>query len=186
MVRHLHRMPDPVTALAPLVVTLTLDDAAQGRFDDIRRRYFPPERLHVGAHVTMFHALPGDREISVKQAVASACACTPPFPVAVVGLRSLGHGVAYELAAEPAIALRRRLLACFCGGLTPQDRGRWQPHVTVQNKVTPEIARNTKALLARLAFACPVTATGVAVWRYRGGPWEAVARYAFAGPTAEP
>ncbi len=172
-------MPGPAIVLAPLIVTLTLDDAAQDRFDDLRRRYFPPERLHVGAHVTMFHALPGDREASVQQAVANVCATTPPFVVAVAGLRSLGHGVAYELAAAQAVALRKQLLACFDGWLTPQDRGHWRPHVTVQNKVTAEVARHTKALLECVPIPCPITATGVAMWRYRSGPWEAVARYAF-------
>ena len=173
-------MSDPASHPAPLIVTLMLDAVAQARFDALRQTHFPPERLHVGAHVTLFHALPGEREAAVAQAVAQACAATPQFPVMVAGLRLLGHGVAYALAAAEAEALRARLRSCFAGWLTAQDQARWAPHVTVQNKVAADVARKTKALLADAPFPHPVTATGLALWRYRGGPWEAVVDHAFA------
>ncbi len=149
------------------------------RFDELRRRFFPPERLHVGAHVTLFHALPGEREPTVARALDEACAGTPPFRVAVAGLRSLGRGVAYRLTAPEAALLRDSLRGLFEGWLTPQDRGTWWMHVTVQNKVSPDVARKTHALLAGEPLPTAVTANGLALWRYLGGPWELVARYAF-------
>ncbi|PPK97337.1 2'-5' RNA ligase [Kineococcus xinjiangensis] len=159
---------------APLVVTLLLDEAAQARFDDLRRRHFPPERNHLAAHVTLFHALPSERSAEVLRDVSRATA-RAPFPVAVTRVRFLGRGVAYDLAAPELDALRAELAAAWAPWLTPQDSRRFAAHVTVQNKVDPERAR---ALHAELAAAPPLpdaTATGVAVWRYLGGPWEAVA-----------
>ena len=103
----------------------------------------------------------------------------PPFPVAVAGLRFLGRGVAYRLTAPEAVELQARLRARFDGWLTPQDRGHWWPHVTVQNKVSPDAARQTQAVLEGERLPSAVTANGLALWRYLGGPWEAIARYAF-------
>jgi hypothetical protein len=55
----------------------------------------------------------------------------------------------------------------------------------VQNKVAPEQAR---ALLLTLAATLPVAeaqAEALLLWRYRGGPWDALERIAFSG-TAYP
>ncbi len=161
---------------APLILTLGLDDEAQARFDALRRRHFPPERNHLAAHVTLFHALPDT--VAVRDDVRAA-ADRAPFPVAVTGLRSLGRGVAYVLEAPDLTALRRDLAYGWEHLLTPQDRQRHAPHVTVQNKVAPEQAG---ALLAELrAGFSPyeVAATGLALWRYLGGPWEPVGRVPF-------
>ena len=172
-------MHDP--PLPPLIVTLTLDAAAQAWFDACRTAHFPPERLAVGAHVTMFHALPGGLEARVAAAIRSLCASEPPFAVSVSGLRFLGRGVAYALSARPALALRAKLAAAYAGDLTRQDANRWSPHVTVQNKVSAELARQTMAMLAGQATPSPIEATGLALWRYRGGPWEAVMSARFEG-----
>ncbi len=168
--------PDP----APLILTLLLDERAQSWFDARRRQYFPADRLQVGAHVTMFHALPGALEPAVVQAVTEACAATAPMPVGVAGLRFLGRGVAFTLQAPGAVALRARLRAGFAHALTAQDAQNWSPHVTIQNKVSPDEARRTQAALAAQAWPDGVQATGVAVWRYLGGPWEQVRAVPFA------
>ncbi len=162
--------PDP----APLILTLLLDEPAQSWFDAMRQQYFPADRVQVGAHVTMFHALPGALEPAVVQAVANACASVGPMPVEVAGLRFLGRGVAFTLRAPGAMDLRATLRAGFAHALTAQDAASWSPHVTIQNKVTPDRARRTQAALAALAWPQGVQATGVAVWRYLGGPWEQV------------
>jgi hypothetical protein len=49
-----------VTDSAPLLLILILDDAAQERFDALWRVHFPADRNFLSAHVTAFHALPGD------------------------------------------------------------------------------------------------------------------------------
>lgn len=177
-------MPDPDLSSypAPLIVTLVLDAASQAWFGARRAAHFPSDRLLVGAHVTMFHALPGAREAEAAACLAALCAGAAPFGVRVAGLRSLGRGVAYRVDAPAAGALRARIAAAFASDLSPQDRAAWSPHVTVQNKVTPEQARRTLAMLAAAPGPGPVTATGLALWHYRGGPWTAAGSWSFAGP----
>jgi 2'-5' RNA ligase len=163
---------------APLVVTLQLDEQAQARFDALRTAHFPPERLVVGAHVTLFHALPGDREQEVRKGLTEA-ARRAPFAVAVTRVRSLGRGVAYDLSAPELAALhgelQRRLPV-----QTAQDEQRLKAHVTVQNKVEPEQARSLLAGLAAQFAPYEVQALGLRLWRYLGGPWEPVETMGFA------
>lgn len=163
---------------APLVVTLLLDADAQARFDALRRAHFPPERNHLDAHVTMFHAVPGAELARVRDDLAQV-AQRPAYEVAVVRVRSLGRGVAYELRSVELDAQRAELARRWSPWLTPQDARPHTAHVTVQNKVEPAAAR---ALLQELqAGFVPhtVTATGLALWRYLGGPWEPLGDYLF-------
>jgi hypothetical protein len=170
----------------PLILTAVLDDAVQQRLDALRRTHFPPERNHLDAHVTLFHHLPGAEREAVADAVAAAVRAPAPA-VELTGVRSLGRGVAVVLASPELAALRADLARRWDGWLTAQDRGkRGDLHVTVQNKVTPEAAR---ALHRRLAasFAPERTrAVALALWRYAGGPWEPVARFAFAAAAVRP
>jgi 2'-5' RNA ligase len=168
-------MSDP----APLIVTVTMDAASASLFEALRRRHFPRERNHIPAHLTLFHALPGEHADAVAADLAAACATQPPFGLAVTGLTSLGRGVAYRLESADLAALRRRLAERWQPWLTAQDRQSHRPHVTVQNKVAPERA---KALLAELAAGFvpfTVEAEGLLLWRYRGGPWDRVREFAF-------
>ena len=51
----------------------------------------------------------------------------------------------------------------------------------MQNKVTPQEARRLHGELAAAFVAERTRAVALALWRYRGGPWEPVARFGFAG-----
>jgi hypothetical protein len=166
-----------LVGMDPLIVTAVLADPAQARLDVLRTRHFPPERNHLAAHVTLFHALPG----SARQAVAAALAeaVRRPAPAATVGpVRSLGRGVAFRIGSPDVLALRGELARRWDPWLTPQDRGKRELHATVQNTVSVEAAR---ALLAELAAVPPEPTTVVALglWRYLGGPWEALGRFVF-------
>ncbi|WP_369131980.1 2'-5' RNA ligase family protein [Modestobacter sp. I12A-02662] len=159
-------------------MTLLLDDVSQQHFDRLRAAHFPVARNHLAAHVTLFHALPGERVADVRGELAAA-AGRPAFDVAVTGVRFLGRGVAYDLAAPELTALRDRLAAAFAADLTPQDRQWRRPHVTVQNKVDPAVARALHARLAAGFQPWTAEARGLGLWWYRGGPWEPVDAYRF-------
>ncbi|GAA2890142.1 2'-5' RNA ligase family protein [Pseudonocardia halophobica] len=162
----------------PLVVTAVLDEPAQSRLNTLRRRHFPPERNHLDAHVTLFHALPGEHETPVAAALTDAVRREPPEAV-VCDPRLLGRGVAFRVDAPGLLALRADLARAFGPWLTRQDRGKRELHVTVQNKVQPEQARDLHAALS----GDPPERTAVValgLWRYRGGPWEPVATFPFA------
>jgi 2'-5' RNA ligase len=161
-----------------VIVTLLLDERSQAYFDRLRGAHFPRERLVVGAHVTLFHALPGDAGPVVARVLADLRPA--PSDVAVTGLRSLGRGVAFTLEAPGAAELRDRIAHEFAELLTPQDRQPWRPHVTVQNKVEPAAARSLLAELSAAFAPFTARAEGAAVWHYRGGPWELEAEHRFA------
>ncbi|MDT4948192.1 MAG: hypothetical protein QOJ37_787 [Pseudonocardiales bacterium] len=166
----------------PLIVTLAIDDAAQERFDAERERLFPPGRAQVGAHVTLFHALPGALEPQVRADLGEVSGAA--FPVRVAGIVALGRGVAYLLA-SPEVTRRHRVLQrLWWPHLTAQDQHGLRPHVTVQNKVEPAEARATLAVLRRSFRPYDVTAVGFELWRYDDGPWTHLARIPFAPPTA--
>ena len=170
-------MPAPDTR--PLIVTAVLDDAAFDWFDDLRRTHFPAGRNQVPAHLTLFHALPGEREADVLDALNTAAARYPPPRLDVRGPWSLGRGVAYRLASSDLERLRADLAEQFAPWLTAQDRARFRPHITIQNKADPEDARR---LLERLQLefeAFDIQAEGLGLWRYLGGPWQPVATLPF-------
>lgn len=169
--------------LAPLILTLTLDEASQAFFDARRKQYFPPQINYLSAHLTLFHALPGGEEAAISDYLTAVAAQQAgPLPLQVTGLKFMGRGVMYTLDSPDLPALHRRLQRQWQAGLSAQDRQSLRPHITVQNKVDPAVAR---ALLKELtADFQPFTAqgTGLALWAYRGGPWERRHLFPF-GPT---
>ncbi|MBR7620890.1 2'-5' RNA ligase family protein [Phenylobacterium sp. 20VBR1] len=168
----------------PFILTAALDPAAADWFEDLRQTHFPPGRNQVPAHLTLFHALPGDQEAIIGDTLKAACARTPALSMEVRGPWSLGRGVAYRLSSPGLERLRADLVAAFEPWLTRQDRAPFRPHITVQNKADPEVAR---ALLTHLQLdfePFDVTATGLQVWRYLGGPWAPVAELPFSAPGA--
>ena len=130
------------------------------------------------AHVTLFHALPGEHLAQVRDELRTAAA-RPPFDVAVTGVRFLGRGVALDLDAAELTALRSSLARSFDPWLTRQDRQWSRPHVTVQNKVEPAVARALHADLSAAFSPETVTARGLGLWHYLGGPWAPEAEFAF-------
>ena len=155
----------------PLILSAVLDAPVQQRLDALRRAHFPAERNHLDAHVTLFHHLPGAEEGAVAEPVAEAARAPAP-PVEVSGVRLLGRGVAVWLSSPQLAALRAALARRWAPWLTPQDRGKRDLHVTVQNKVTPQAARALRAELSAAFVPFDAVAVGLALWRYRGGPWE--------------
>jgi 2'-5' RNA ligase len=164
---------------APLVLTLAIDEAAQADFEQQRRLYFPAALNRIPAHISLFHALPAAERASIGSLLAEVAAFTGPFPVSVHDVHRLGRGVAYALASGELNALHARLRRAWLPWLSPQDAQGFRPHVVVQNKVDPVEAR---ALYDRLAInfrPYSVTATGLLLWRYLGGPWAREAFFAF-------
>jgi hypothetical protein len=165
----------------PLVLTLLLDPDTQAWLDALRRAHFPPERNLVPAHITLFHALPGAEFDPVLATLAEECRGVARSGVRIGPPRFLGRGVALEASAPAVAALRARLAARWREWLSPQDRQGWRPHATVQNKVGAERARALHADLTASLAVREGRAEGLLLWRYRGGPWEPVGTFAFAG-----
>ncbi len=167
---------------ATLLLTLELSEPAQSLFQALRNRHFPPERNLVPAHVSLFHTLPGAERGGIVRLLRSLDTARPQ--ILVEPPRSLGHGVAFRLASAELQALRGRLAAAWSEWLTPQDRQRFQPHITVQNKVTPGQAAATLARLQNGFAPWPTEGVALLLWRYLDGPWQAIERFELA-PAAQ-
>ncbi|MGI4741498.1 MAG: 2'-5' RNA ligase family protein [Janthinobacterium lividum] len=158
---------------APLILTLTLDAASQAFFDEQRKRYFPAKINYLSAHLTLFHALPGAEEARIADDLRAATAAQPgPLALRVSGLKFMGRGVMYTLDNPTLPALHRRLQQQWQPWLSPQDGQGLRPHITVQNKVDPAVARALHTELSANFVPFDATGTGLALWAYRGGPWE--------------
>ena len=165
---------------APLVVTALFGRQDQAWFEQLRREHYPPERNQVPAHLTLFHHLPPSIADELKHRLAQETRGVRAPRAKVTGLIALGGGVAYRIDSLELMAIREGLVEAFAGLLAPQDAGRWRPHVTIQNKVRPVLARTVMAALARDFAPREVEIAGLASWWYRGGPWEAHSRHMFA------
>lgn len=168
-----------MTDYRPLILTAKMEPRAFDRFQALRQRHYPAERNQVPAHVTLFHHLPGGESEAIVGRLKSIARGTPPPRVEVVGLKSLGRGVAYELRSPGLEQLRAELAHAWHTLLTPQDREGFRPHVTVQNKVSAAEAKLLYASLSIEFEPWSFAADGVQLWRYLDGPWEPVSETRF-------
>jgi hypothetical protein len=175
-------MPAPTSAPldAPLIVTALMGADDFSQFDGLRRTHFPPERNFIPAHITLFHHLPPARLPELTRLIADIV--KDPAPAASISdVLFMGRGNGFRVDSPGLLAVRARLAEWFSVDLTPQDRQLPRLHITVQNKVAPDVAKALhRDLMARFRPQ-PLIISGLAIWAYRGGPWDLVRRYAFRG-----
>ena len=170
----------------PFLITLGFDPATFDRLDGLRRRYFPPERNQVPAHLSLFHHLPGHEWDAVDAELDRVARSQAPLPLRFSGVKPTGHGVMLVVQAPGVVTLRADLARTFARDLTPQDRQPYHPHVMVMNKAERDEA--DRALHAIQAGWSPWSGVGdrLILWRYLGGPWDEAASYPFLGPPPPP
>lgn len=166
----------------PLIVTASLDRESFEFFDSLRRHHFPPERNFLAAHLTLFHHLPGGEVAAVKGFIEKLSSDQAPFDVHFNSLRFLGRGVAVNAEAAELIKIRGQLAAEFEPWLTPQDRQKFQPHITIQNKVEPAAAKELFELMTGKFEPFSGRVEGIGLWHYLGGPWELEGEFNFRDP----
>ena len=168
-------------AVAPLILTARMEAGASAYFDRLRKAYFPAARNFIPAHLTLFHALPGERIGEWEEELAERCWQGETISARATGLRFMGNGVAIVVEAPALVSLHASLAMSWREVLTPQDRQRFNPHVTVQNKVKAAHARQTFDALQAVFEPFAFEIEGLELWHYRGGPWEAASRFPFGG-----
>jgi len=157
----------------PIVVTLNLEGCGWGFYlEQQRAMHYPPERNRVPIHITMFHQLPGEELPRIAEQAAGICRNRAAFSVNVTGLRNLGRGVAFLVQSAELLLFHAELSRIWNAHLIPQDRERFQPHITIQNKATPAEARTLLASMQATFEPFQMEAAGMDFWYYRGGPWE--------------
>lgn len=166
---------------APLIVTAELPSDLHRWATELRRRHFPPERNFLDAHVTLFHALPPWVESELAGLLARLAGEYPPIPARLEGVLDLGRGTALRIASPIMLECRSAIAEHFHGLLSAQDSHPPRLHVTIQNKVDRQDARELQAALPGTILPRAFAFGGLALFRYRGGPWEPVRRFAFRG-----
>jgi len=163
---------------APIIVTALLGAADFAQLDGLRRVHFPADRNVLRAHLTLFHHLPPSVAREVTDLLKDEARGSDPS-ARLAGLINLGGGVAYRIESPDLEDIRARIAERFAPMLMPQDRNAWRPHVTIQNKVKPAVARGLLSALEADFRPRPLILSGLAAWWYRGGPWEPIAAFAF-------
>lgn len=163
----------------PLILSVKMDAATFEYFDDLRRRYFPPKRNFLSAHITLFHHLPGDQISNLERDLQSVTANYANIELDFFDVRFLGRGSAVEVQAPQLIALRADLAAEWREFLTAQDQQKFKPHITVQNKCEPGAAKSTYEKLKYEWQPRKGTAVGLQLWHYLGGPWQLANEFHF-------
>lgn len=126
----------------------------------------------------MFHHLMPSLEDEAK-ALLKALAKQPAPDARLAGLINLGRGVAFRIESPGLTVIRDHIADRFATTLIPQDRAGWRAHITVQNKVAPAEGRALLDALSRDFQPRPIALSGLALWRYLGGPWQAVGAWRF-------
>ncbi len=163
-----------------LIVTAELGRDDLAWLEGLRRAHYPPERNRVPAHLTIFQALPPSAEAELRSRLSELARAKPPRAT-IHGLMDLGGGVAFRIVSPDLDRIRDDLAGDLHGLLSAQDSGGWRPHVTIQNRVAPKLARALIADLERDFRPRPIAISGLGLHRYLGGPWEGVARWNFRG-----
>lgn len=142
--------------------------------------HFPPDRNQVPAHLTLFHHLPPGVEAELGARLVTHTAASPP-KAWIAGIMNLGRGTAFRVESEALEDIRADLALAFHGILTPQDQAPWHPHITIQNKVEPRVAKALQDDLRAGFEPRQLKITGLQSWRYLGGPWEPIRKHSFRG-----
>jgi 2'-5' RNA ligase superfamily protein len=163
-----------------LIVTAELAPRDFAWLEELRRAHYPPERNQIAAHLTIFRGLPPSAEAEVRTRLSSLAKGRAPR-ASVEGIMDLGGGVAARVVSPDLDRIRTELASDLHGLVSAPDSGGWRPHITIQNKVAPKVARALIASLRRDFSPRSLSISGLGLHRYLGGPWERIAAYAFRG-----
>ncbi len=161
----------------PLILTLTIEKETSLFFNGLRQKHFPPSRNFIDAHLTLFHALPN--EVAIINAVEDMCKLQKSFMLQVEKPVSLGNGVAFKIESDELMHLHKTLQNKWLNFLSLQDRQKLWPHITVQNKVPVQEARELLNDLRKGFTPVATLATGLQLWEYLNGPWKLVEDFYF-------
>ena len=164
-----------------LIVTALLPKEMHRWATRLRDAHFPPERNYLEAHVTLFHAIPAHCAEELRSLLARIAGSTAPVSARLEGLMSLGGGTALKLFSPEMLALRDEIADHFHGMLTAQDQHQPRLHVTIQNKVTSKEAKALQSELAGAIEPRDFAFRGLGLFRYAGGPWDALGEHSFRG-----
>jgi hypothetical protein len=171
---------DAAARRPPLLVTAQLPPDVLAWSDGLRKAHFPPERNRLQAHVTLFHALPPSVEPELRQILGELAASAPP-PARISGLMKLGGGTALAIDSPEMVALHGVIAERMHGLMTRQDAQPLKLHITIQNKVTAQAARQLQEELGATLQPRSFRFHGFSLFAYEDGLWRFMRTFSFRG-----
>lgn len=165
----------------PIIMTATMGAADFSWANSLRQRYYPLERNHLSAHITLFHHLPPQGLDEIVGMVKETTRVYPNPISQLVEVMHLDGWVAYRLNSPELDELRQFFAESFHGLLTMQDQQRPRFHITVQNKAT---SAESSALFQKLSAEFeprPFEIVGLGLSYFMDGPWEEIGSWRFRG-----
>ncbi|STX52848.1 Uncharacterised protein [Legionella busanensis] len=159
------------------ILTLEFNSTLQNFFEQQRRQHYPFHLNKVPAHVSVFHQLPEKYFVKINTKLNEITSDNVCVPVTISGIKFLGRGNAYSLDFDQTLFLQLR--KAWSTWLISQDKQTWQPHVTIQNKVSIEEAKLLNQALYTQSIPLYGNIIGLNLWRYLDGPWEFIKMYPF-------
>jgi 2'-5' RNA ligase len=172
--------PAPARRGERLLVTAELPSDVLAFADALRREHYPPGRMRLGAHVTLFHALPPSAEDTVRRALGDLARAPSP-EARISGVMDLDEGTALAVDSEAIVAIHAELGERLYGFVQQKDNHRLRPHITVQNKVGLMEARKLQRQLAASLTPRTFRFRGFGLYKWRDELWRLDHLYAFRG-----
>lgn len=169
------------------VLTLLTDNGHQKRMTALRNKYFPRKLNKLGAHLTLFHALPESKlESTIIPTIKQVVSERQPFSVNAARPFRMKKGIAISVprdqGGEQAKEVHSALLGAWEGEgwLSEQDSGGMRAHYTIMNKVDEEeeVARAMEEVAGSWK-GDKGTVVGLGLWRYEKGFWKWVEAFEF-------
>ncbi len=165
----------------PFIVTAELPLDVLRWADSLRRAHFPPDRNHLVAHVTLFHAFAPSLNAELRAELARIAKENAPPKAVQDGLMNMGRGTALGIHSPAMLAIWHELADRFHGSLTAQDSHSPRLHITIQNKVDLGEAKALQAALGPTLKPRKFAFTGLGLHIYQGPHWDLVNIWKFRG-----
>jgi hypothetical protein len=165
----------------PFIVTAELPVDVFSWANGLRCQHFPPERNHLAAHVTLFHAFAPSLRSELHGVLVRLAREHAPPPARIEGTMDLGSGTALAVRSPGMLALRAEIAEHFHGALTAQDQGEPRLHITIQNKVTRAEATALQTELAITLRPRRFVFTGFGLQLYLNPKWQQLNVWKFRG-----
>jgi len=164
---------------SPLILTAKMDEDSFEFLNGLRKQYFPPERNFLTAHITLFHQLPGECLEEIEDYLKIIASRQYKFKLIFSAVKFIGKGTIVQIESTELISLRNKLVNHWSDWLIPQDKQKYAPHVTIQNKTETSEAQQVYENLNQSWQSRAGTAIALQLWHYRGGPWQLANEFNF-------
>lgn len=165
----------------PILLTAKFNVSLQHKLQILRNQYFPPDRNIVPVHCMLFHNLPYHNIDVMRHQLSDTMSKQQQYSthwhVTLPSLMKLGKGVAITVQCKQLTCLHKQLQQLWYNDLIAQDKQSYRPHIVIQNKVTPDIAKQTYDELTEQdilqQFSGGGYIIGLELWYYQqNGTWS--------------